>query len=53
MNNTNLLHTLEVTQTSPGSPIYQRFCKTCGVPVEVVETWVAGQAVNCAYITLD
>lgn len=49
MNNTNLLHTLEVTQISPGSPIYQGSCKTCGVLVEVVETYVAGKAVNYAY----
>ena len=49
MNNTNLLHTLEVTQTSPGSPIYQGVCKTCGISVEVIETWVAGKAINYAH----
>ena len=49
MNNTNLLHTLEVTQISPGSPIYEGFCKTCGFPVEVIETWAAAQAVNYAH----
>ena len=49
MNNTNLLHTLEVTQISPGSPIYEGFCKTCGFPVKVIETWAAAQAVNNAH----
>ena len=49
MNNTNLLHTLEVTQISPGSPIYEGFCKTCGFPVKVIETWAAAQAVNYAH----
>ena len=49
MNNINLLHTLEVTQISPGSPIYEGFCKTCGFPVKVIETWAAAQAVNYAH----
>ena len=45
----NSLCTLEVTQISTDSPIYSGTCKTCGVPVEVIETGVAGKAINYAY----
>ena len=45
----NSLCKLEVTQISTDSPIYSGTCKTCGVPVEVIETGVAGKAIDYAY----